>query len=187
MKVLTHYSPKPLTVLSRYSPLADNKHSPGGFWLSDDSAYGWQQFLAKATQINPNDWADAGEKWACQTHFLADTNQLLWIKTESEMHQFVSDHGEPCSRACDRDPAKQCYPGYGVHIEWASVKAKYKGILISPYQRQLSHHHRDPNFHWYRFDCASACVWDLSCLTPPNHISIVDNHVPRQPQPAPRL
>ena len=173
MKVLTHYSSKPLTILERFSTRPDNSHSPGGFWLSDDSEYGWCQFLRFAVKTKPSEWADANETWRYRTDFEVDTDQLLWIKTEGEMRKFVSNYGEPQNRACEDAPSGH---GYGLHIEWAIVKTMYKGILISPHQQQLSHLHRDPKFHWYRFDCASACVWDLSCLTPPTHISIVETN-----------
>ena len=178
MKVLSHYSPKPLVELKQFSPRQDNSHSPGGFWLSDDSEYGWWQFLRFAVKTTPSEWADASETWKCKTDFDVDTDQLLWIKTEDEMHQFVSDYGEPQQRACDDDPSGH---GYGLHIEWDIVKTMYKGILISPNQQQLSHRHRDPKFHWYRFDSASACIWDLSCLTPPPHIPIVGTDVIHRP------
>ena len=182
MKVLTHYSSALLNMLERFSTRPDNSHSPGGLWLSDDSDYGWWQFLRFAARTSPSEWADASETWKFKTDFEVDTDRLLWIKTEDGMHQFVSDYGEPQQRACDDDPSGH---GNGMHIEWTMVKAMYKGILISPCQQQLSHRHRDAKFHWYRFDCASACVWDLSILKPPPHITIVDtrtSHRPRQPR-----
>ena len=171
MKVLTHYSSKPLITLERFSTRPDNSHSPEGFWLSDDSEYGWWQFLRFAVKTSPSEWADADDTWRFKTDFEVNTDQLLWIKTEEEMHHFVSVYGEPQQRACEGDPSGH---GYGLHIEWPIVKTMCKGILISPYQQQLSHRHRDPRFHWYRFDCASACVWDLSCIKPLPPLSVAD-------------
>ena len=171
MKVMTHYSREPLVILQRFSPRGDNPHSPGGLWLSDDSEYGWRQYLQYAAQINPGEWHDAGETWKCSTDFEVDTGQLLWLKTGSDLHQFALDYGEPQERNCDNGRPGS---GYGLHIEWKKVKAKHKGILISPYQERLSHYHGNPKFHWYRFGCASACVWDSSCLRPTINITIVD-------------
>ena len=171
MKILTHYSAEPLVSLRRVSIVLDNLHSPGGLWLSDESEYGWSNYLEYAVRRNPSEWGDAGETWKYRTDFEVDTSQLLWLKTESELHQFSSKYGEAQERNCDDDSSGS---GYGLHIGWHSVKAEYKGILISPYQERLSHHHGNPKFHWYRFGCASSCVWDLTCLKPPPHINIVD-------------
>ena len=171
VKILTHYSAKPLSIILRVSPVPDNLHSPGGFWLSDESEYGWSQHLEYAVRWNPNEWGDAGQTWNCRTDLEVDTSQLLWLKTESDLYRFASKYGEPQERICENDPSRL---GYGLHICWDAVKADYKGILISPYQERLSHHHGDPKFHWYRFDCASSCIWDLSCLKPPPHIILVD-------------
>ena len=173
MKSLTHYSAKPLGNLLRVSPLQDNAHSPGGLWLSDDDSNGWLRLLERAVKENPDQWGDASETWRCRTEFRVDTDdQVLWLRTERGLNRFVSQYGEPQERSCDGD---QSGSGYGLHIDWNRVKTEYKGILISPYQEQLSHRHGDPRFHWYRFDCASACIWDLSCLETPPHISIVED------------
>jgi len=43
-------------------------------------------------------------------------------------------------------------------INWAEVTKKYSGLLISPYIEQAK-----LEYFWYsRWDCASACIWDLS-------------------------
>ncbi len=52
----------------------------------------------------------------------------------------------------------------GIHIDWQRVKSDYKGILISLYQQELSYLNGAPMFHWYRFDCACGCFWDISRL-----------------------
>lgn len=175
VKVLTHYSSEPPVKLHRFSPRRDNRHSPGGFWLSDESEWGWSQYLEYAVSRNPGEWGDAGETWKYRTDFEVDTSQLLWLKTESDLHQFTLDYGESQKRIRAHDAPR---PSTDLHIVWARVKAMYKGILISPYHERLSHHHQDPKFHWYRFGCASACVWDLSCIEPPPHIIIVDTLAP---------
>ena len=173
MKSLTHYSAEPLGNLLRTSPILDNTHSPGGLWLSDDDSYGWLHYLERAVKDNPEEWRDASESWRCPTEFRIDTDdQLLWLKTENGLYQFTSEYGESQEQSCN---SGQSGSGYGLHIDWDRVKADYKGILISPYQEGLSHHHGDTKFHWYRFGCASACVWDMSCLEPPPHITLVEH------------
>lgn len=145
MKILTHYSAEPLVSLQRFSHVPDNSHKPGGLWLSDESEYGWSHYLKDAVRRNPNEWHDAGECWKCRTDFEVDTTQLLWLKTESDLHRFASKYGEPQERKCCNDPSGS---GYGLHICWDIVRAKYKGILISPYQVDLSHRQGDSKFHW---------------------------------------
>ena len=173
MKSLTHYSARPLGNLLRISPVQDNAHSPGGLWLSDDSCYGWLHYLERARIENPDEWGDVSETWGYRTEFGIDTDdQVLWLRTENGLNWFVLEYGEPRESSCVSDRSKA---GYGWHIDWDRVKADYKGILISPYQEHLSHHHGNARFHWYRFGCASACVWDLSCLEPPPHIAIAEN------------
>ena len=47
-------------------------------------------------------------------------------------------------------------------IDWLKVKSEYQGIIISPYQwdcRLLQ-----VSCWYYGWDCASGCIWDLSCI-----------------------
>ena len=136
--------------------MLDNEHKPGGFWLSDDAESGWGDFLRRLIAGGDPNWADAKSTWKYVTEFKVAIEQILWLKYDSELRQFAALYGE----ADERD----CSDGSGLHIERGRVKADYKGILISPYQECLSHRRGDPMFHWYRFDCASACIWDSSCL-----------------------
>lgn len=165
IKILTHYHPSPIFNLQRFSDRVDNAHSPGGLWLSDETEYGWTRFVQDQVRINPSGpWARDRETWKYQTLFEVDTEEILWLKTTHDLHQFTTNYGEPKHRYCYNDPEKPDKIGYGLHVNWSTVKTEHKGILISPYQDRLSNRHGDPQFHWYRFDCASACIWDASCL-----------------------
>ena len=157
MMPLVHYSKRPVGQLSRFSRKPDNKHSPGGLWLSDDAEGGWLDLVRRQIARGDQDWIQDRHKWAYMTPFVVALDQILWLKVEGDLHQFAESYREPQERDCG------C--GYGLHIEWERAKADYKGVLISPYQDSLSHRNSDPMFHWYRFDCASGCVWDTSCLT----------------------
>ena len=47
-------------------------------------------------------------------------------------------------------------------LEWNKVKSKYQGIIIAPYQWgcRLALE----TCWYYGWDCASGCIWDLSCI-----------------------
>ncbi len=164
MKILTHYGRKPNETFSLDYPLPrDNGHNPGGLWLSDDSHYGWAVFVQDRVLQGSAYWSKTKERWRYRYDFAINPVQsdcILVLATSAELQEFTSEYGEASSRECVSDGRT----GYGLHIEWHRVKSHYKGILISPYQEELSYLHGDPRFHWYRFDCACGCFWDISCL-----------------------
>lgn len=51
------------------------------------------------------------------------------------------------------------------NLAWDKIAERYKGVVIAPYiwARRLS----PPKVsNWYyTWDCASGCIWDISCLT----------------------
>ena len=158
MKVLVHYSKHPMGQLLRWPETPANAHKPGGLWLSDEAEYGWNKFLKDRIASGNPEWSDVRWQWKYTTVYEAGIQEILWLKSTADLNWFTEKYGESNHRNCG--------DGCGLHIEWGRVKAGYKGILISPYQEHLSHRRGDRMFHWYRFDCASACVWDSSCLTP---------------------
>lgn len=157
--ILTHYSKKPIVGLEGKSSIPDNKHSPGGFWLTDESAnISWKHVVGKSAESDPC-WLSYARKIRYKTHFQITPQELVTvkhIKNRDELLQFALDYGEPLA----------CHPEQmpGVHIQWDRVRQDYKGILIIPYLADMSHKTGKPLTHWYRFDCASGCFWDTSCL-----------------------
>ena len=164
MKILSHYGRKPNETFSLdYPAPKDNGHNPGGLWLSDDSDYGWAAFVQDRVLQGSMYWSNAKERWRYKYDFtidLAQSDCVLTLATPKELQHFTLNYGEASPRECVSDGRT----GYGIHIEWQGVKADYKGILITPYQGELSYINGDPMFHWYRFDCACGCFWDISCL-----------------------
>ena len=163
MKMLSHYSKEPIEVFSNALHRDDNEHKPGGLWLSDESDYGWSAFVLAQLQSGSSDWADGNELLRYRYDLVIDSSQLdrvLFLKTPEDLRRFTSAYREPSPRGCVVDGK----PGSGLHIEWHRVKSDYKGVLITPYQPALSHRNGNPDFHWYRFDCASGCFWDITCL-----------------------
>ena len=164
MRILSHYSKTPgKTFHPNYPTPLDNDHKPGGLWLSDDNEYGWSQFVRTLVRNGSSGWEDGNELLKHRYDFIIDPtqpNEILALSTPDDLRSFASTYGEASMRGCVVDGE----PGYGRHIEWSRVKCDYKGVLITPYQPDLSHRNGDPEFHWYRFDCASGCFWDISCL-----------------------
>jgi hypothetical protein len=51
-------------------------------------------------------------------------------------------------------------------IDWTSVKKYYQGIIVTKYYSRYW-----MEFPWlYGWDCASGCIWDLSCIEKFRHI-----------------
>ena len=164
MEILSHYSKYPGKVFCTDCPTPpDNDHKPGGLWLSDDSEYGWPELVHGLVSSGSSGWEDGNELLQHRYDFIIDPaqlDQILVLSTPDDLQSFTTAYGEASYRGC----LVNGEPGYGLHIEWHRIKSDYKGILITPYQRELSHRNGTPKFHWYRFDCASGCIWDITCL-----------------------
>ena len=165
LNVLSHYSKNANIPFSVDQIRHDNEHKPGGLWLSDDSDYGWYELVLDQVRSGSSEWADGEELLQNRYDFIVDPRQLdkvLVLRTPAALRGFTLKYQEASPRECEVEGKV----GYGRHIEWHRVKTDYKGILITPYQRELPHRRGDPDFHWYRFDCASGCFWDPTCLRP---------------------
>ena len=147
----------------------DNEHKPGGLWVGDEeSGQGWEAFALEMRQKNPEQWkhhpeyGDIKDKLRFQYDFRIRPEQrtyILEIRSLHDLARFTEEFKEGSPRSCLVETVSR----FGVHIDWRRVKDIYKGILITPYQagaREVD----DVNYHWYRFDCASGCFWDTSCL-----------------------
>ena len=160
--MLSHYSKHAISEFSNGLQPPDNEHKPGGVWLSDDTQYGWHAFVLERLRSGASDWSDGKELLQYRYDFAIpphQQNHILFLKTPEDLWWFTSKYSESNARNCEVGGMA----GHGLHIEWHRVKTDFKGILITPFQQELSR--QDPNFHWYRFDCASGCVWDVNCLT----------------------
>ena len=160
--MLSHYSKEVGKVFSlNYPTPPDNEHSPGGLWLSDDSDYGWYSFVMERWRNGDHGWGDGKEILQYKYDFEIDPLQfhhVLKLSTPDALQEFTSYYQESAPRDCVVDGSI----GFGLHIDWGRVKTDYMGILITPFQRELNR--LGPKFHWYRFDCASGCFWNIACL-----------------------
>jgi hypothetical protein len=138
--ILTHFSREPLDFI--YDKKQDNEwFKPNGLWLSDENDdWGWSAWCKN------NDFLAGKHK----TEFEVDLNNVLHLKNNKEVNIF-----------------EKAYPlKGGLHkilssftIDWVAVAKDYKGILITPYNK---------NFNlgiWHSsWDVSSGCFWDVSCL-----------------------
>lgn len=116
-------------------------YKPTGLWLSDENRDdGWQSWC----QVNEfgiyrlKHWSD----------FELDLDKILHLKNSNEIINF-SD--------------KYSHTKYSmIAVDWEIVKKDYSGILITPYNYACRLHHRC--LWYYGWDCASACIWDLSSI-----------------------
>ena len=121
--------------------------------MSDDDEFGWADLVSKT------DWHDRDQLLQYSYDFYPLDNFLtdvLVVRTLVDMLDSATQFSEMLPRECVNDGETE----FGTHIKWAGVKAKYKGLLITPYQPAFSHRKGDHTHHWYRFDCASGCFWD---------------------------
>ncbi len=148
--VLSHFTQHPFRFESeREYPTSENEmggFKPNGLWLSDEGDLGWKR------------WCEL-EKWGThtlrfETKFLCDTSKWLVLRSTEELWAFTK-----------REVAKlpDAPSGTGL-IDWPRVQGAFSGILITPYNWDMRHSSKAS--WYYTWDCASACVWDLSTIQP---------------------
>jgi hypothetical protein len=148
--ILSHLTHKKFTFDPghTYMTLPSITDKPCGLWLSDESkrGRGW------------SNWCK-GENWNVdgllyETIFECDMTNWKVIKTPAQMKKFHRDfsaHNE-----------YSILSSLGKYIDWAKVQKEFAGILIAPYRWDFRFH---MEARWYySWDCASACVWDLSTV-----------------------
>ena len=114
---------------------------PNGLWLSVDDD--WRRWCDSEGMS----YADAEP-----VPFNVETERILWLTNVEEIDAFTLEFTEPQTDS------------YVVHIDWRRVSRQHAGIIIAPYQWQRRLDGRASSWY-YPWDCASACVWDLSTLT----------------------
>lgn len=116
---------------------------PRGFWLSVDDD--WRRFCEDSEWnlplTNPIEFKVARDR----VLVLSDT-------------QMIRDFSAKYAITADRDP------DYHRAVDWPRLSGEYAGIVIAPYCWELR---LDSMVSWYyTWDCASACIWDLSAIHP---------------------
>lgn len=152
--ILSHYrdkTPWRFDPARRYqqagSPAAEIG-KPNGLWLSVDGEDDWPAWCASESY---------GVERLAQRHvFKVVAPERILVISDVEALDLFHDTW--------RDPGARPYAFDS--LRWSAVADQYAGLAITPYlwERRLSQHVR----WYYGWDCASACVWDLSAL---RHIS----------------
>lgn len=151
---LHHYSATPIAALTVRPNVHDGVYQagkPSGFWVSDDSEFGWAK------------WCEAEQYQLGHVRYryevkLAAPERLLWLRDEDSVRLFISEFGiEP--------------PGFGRGVvgafryrepDWQRVAQHWGGVVITPYQWSLR---LADGFMWYYgWDCASGVIWDVSTI-----------------------
>ena len=143
-RILSHFSDRPLKFNpnKKYKAVPDF-FKPMGLWLSDETA----------GQDSWRSWCE-GEQWGLdrlkhETLFECDTRDWIVLPNFESLLDFSKEYS-----------TKERFSM--LSLDWHRVSQDFKGILITPYHWKARFH---PKTNWYYpWDCASACVWDLSTV-----------------------
>lgn len=144
--ILSHYSREPLELdAARLYEQPERESKPRGLWLSDDSDFGWREWC------EAEDFNLGGIRH--RSCWQLDTSRVLVLSTPQQLFEFTERFRNP-------HPGMRFISNYC--LNWAEVAGEWGGILITPYQWSAR---LDDRVSWYYgWDCASACVWDLSLV-----------------------
>lgn len=151
---LIHYTDKPFSLEPRSYEQSElhSQSKPSGFWVSVEGVYDWPWWCVEET---------FGVERLVVSYdvILKEDANILYLETEYDILDFTKEY--PYLREQWKD-----LKGLGImqsyELDWNKVKAKYQGIIISPYQWNCR---LDQRCQWYYgWDCASGCLWDLSCI-----------------------
>lgn len=140
---------------------------PCGLWISveetedDHSWFDWckgEQFRLDALK----------HKYAIT---LAPEAKILHLKSVEEIIDFSLEYAANDPFDFARKSSMLSRREYIYMISWSRVKAKYDGIIISPYQ--WGARMGSETAWYYPWDCASGCIWNLDKVSFKLH-SLVD-------------
>jgi hypothetical protein len=139
---LNHYSDKPINFDPTHMyELRKKPFKPDGLWLSDErSDDGWRSWCENQPF--------GLDRLVTKTIFQLEVKQCLWLRHYQDIKDFTMLY-----RVADEHK-------FLCRINWEKVMRDYKGLLITPYCWEARY-----EFIWYNgWDCASACIWDLSII-----------------------
>lgn len=118
---------------------------PYGFWVSVGE--GWKEWCEDA------DFCLSSLSYKYEVILFENAN-ILHLKSAEEILEFSKKYHKSTR---DWDIKSDTY-----QLDWDKVRQEYQGIIISPYQ-YYCRLNMDCNWY-YGWDCASGCIWDLSCI-----------------------
>ena len=156
MMKLIHYTGKPIESLERRCYKQNDmcfQAKPTGLWISVE---GTERFPDNYTW---KEWCES-EGFAIENLafsyevILADVANILHLKTSDDINEFTKLFPLKSRHWPEEIDTYQ--------LDWNSVKEKYQGIIISPYQWDCRLN--CDNGWYYGWDCSSGCIWDIGCI-----------------------
>lgn len=148
-----HYSSKKITELESreyYQDKMDWQTKPHGLWISVEGIpgdYNWKKWC-KDERYRLKHLTYSYEV------IFKDDARILHLKTPEEIFSFTKEYP---NKTRDWDAEWDTYA-----LDWHRVKDKYQGIIIAPYQWGCRLCLKSS--WYYGWDCASGCIWDLTCI-----------------------
>lgn len=160
--ILSHFSEKDFKFNINKEYKIDNSRKelqffkPHGLWLSDElSDCGWKAWC-KGEEVGL-------DRLKNEAKFKLNIDNILLLNTVKNVKEFTRKYGVSMAEALGIDVptfAEETLNSF--FINWCKVKSDYSGIVLTPFFWELR---LDFDVHWYYYwDCASACIWDLSTL-----------------------
>jgi hypothetical protein len=141
---LIHYCSEKFTLKPREYNQKDLPYhaKPHGFWVSVEGIQDWKSWCEEEKY-------NLGNLLISYEIVLKEDAKILHLNSAKEILSF--------SKKYKKERAKHIS-----EINWNLVKSEYQGIIIAPYQW-------DCRFTlgtawYYGWDCASGCIWDLTCI-----------------------
>lgn len=111
---------------------------PTGLWLGVDGD--WKRWVDDEEM----GWCDGIQEVFFE---LIEPHRVLILTDTEEIDQFTKEHVGTSDH---------------YYINWGPLTDQVAGIMIAPYCWERRLHHETS--WYYSWDCASACIWDLSVL-----------------------
>jgi len=128
------------------------KNKPRGLWVSVEGPYDWKWWCE-------NEEFRLENLSLCYEVKLKRGAKILRLKNSKSILDFTKSY--PYTKP-QWDNAKGRRISAGYELDWDKVKKEYQGIIIAPYQWKCRLALETP--WYYGWDCASGCLWDLSCI-----------------------
>lgn len=153
MKLL-HYTDKEFE-LKPWKYSQEDTHwraKPTGLWVSVEGPCDWKSWC-ESEEFELDHLA------VCYEVKLKRGSKILRLKTMKSIYELAARYYY-IRPQWDNPEGRRICSNY--EINWERVKEEYQGIIIAPYQWPCRLH---PLCNWYYgWDCASGCLWDLTCI-----------------------
>lgn len=164
---LIHYSGEPISYLDKrdYDQTELTwQDKPNGLWISVEglerlqNSYNWKEWC----EVEEYGIENLAYPYEIQLHKNAN---ILHLKSSQEIFEFTKLY--PFLRDQWNNPkGRELCETY--ELDWNKVKEKYQGIIIAPYQWECRL--ALESCWYYGWDCASGCIWDISCIKEFKHM-----------------